>query len=84
MSTVIRLTRIGKKSAPKYRIVVTERRSKRDGKYIEKIGFYDPILKENSLLVDEDKLKQWVLNGAQPSAGAARLLKKYLRVKKAQ
>jgi len=78
MSTVIRLTRIGKRSSPKYRIVVTERRSKRDGKYIEKIGFYDPIPQKHILTVDKAKLKEWINKGAQPSDGIARLLKSTL------
>lgn len=75
----IRLTRIGKRNDPKYRIIVTEKRSKRDGKYIDKIGFYDPILRPHKLEFDREKLDMWMGRGAQLSTGTYRLLKTHLK-----
>ena len=70
----IRLSRKGKKKAPFYRIVVTDKRTKRDGKPIEEIGTYNPITKE--LKVNKDKANEWIKKGAIPSDTVAVLLKK--------
>lgn len=78
MAVKIRLTRIGKKNSPKYRIVVTDEKRKRDGKYIEKIGFYDPIPEPYVLKIDKEKLNNWLKKGAQPSEGVRKLLKSKL------
>lgn len=77
MAVKIRLTRLGKKNQPKYRIVVADESKKRDGKYIEKIGFYDPIPEPHILTIDQDKLKFWIARGAQLSEGARKLLKQW-------
>lgn len=75
MAVAIRLTRRGKKGSIHYRIVAVEKKRRRDGDYIEKIGHYNPNLKENNIVIDIDKLKKWIGNGAQLSSGLARLLK---------
>lgn len=61
----IRLSRQGKRNAPFYKIVATESQRKRDGKYLESLGFYNPIKKE--LKIDKVKLEKWIKNGAQMS-----------------
>jgi small subunit ribosomal protein S16 len=69
----IKLTRTGKKDQASYRIVVAESTSKRDGKYIEKIGNYSPFSK--NLSIDKEKLSKWIQNGAQPTDTVKKLLK---------
>ena len=71
----IRLSRRGKKHAPTYRIVVKEARSKRDGDYIDDLGWYNPQVKP-SLQIDMKKLKMWQERGAQISDGLSKLLDK--------
>ncbi len=71
--TKIRLTRLGKKHKPQYRIVVMDSHTKRDGKYIEKIGFYNPF--DKKLEYDNEKLKSWIGNGAQMTSAVKKLLK---------
>jgi small subunit ribosomal protein S16 len=75
MSVKIKLSRVGKKNAPLYRIVVMEESKRRDGKYIENIGFYNPIANPHLLEVDREKLTLWIKKGAQMSDGVAKLLK---------
>ena len=72
---VIRLRRTGKTKQPSYRLVVTDRRSPRDGKFIEIIGHYNPILNPKELVVKNDRARYWLGVGAQPSDTVARLLK---------
>lgn len=67
MSVKIRLTRIGSKKQPYYRIVVADSRSPRDGKFIEKIGTYDPKTDPSTITVDKDKAVDWIKKGAKPS-----------------
>ena len=67
MATVIRLTRMGRKKKPFYRIVVTDSRKRRDGGWIESIGHYNPMIKEDNLTVDMDRLNYWVSVGAKMS-----------------
>ena len=67
MSVKIRLTRIGSKKQPYYRIVVADSRSPRDGKFIEKIGTYDPKTDPSTIVVDKDKAVDWIKKGAKPS-----------------
>ncbi len=74
MSVKIRLKRMGAKKAPFYRIVVSDSRSPRDGRFVEEIGYYDPIKKD--LKIDADKAKQWLNNGAQPTETVKSLLKR--------
>jgi small subunit ribosomal protein S16 len=79
MALKIKLTRVGKKNDPKYRIIIAEARSKRDGRYIDQIGFYDPLPEEHVLNVDEAKLKDWIHKGATFTKGTERLLHKFAR-----
>jgi small subunit ribosomal protein S16 len=67
LSVKIRLTRIGSKKQPYYRIVVADSRSPRDGKFIEKIGTYDPKTDPSTVVVDKDKAVDWIKKGAKPS-----------------
>ena len=76
MAVKIRLKRMGAKKAPFYRIVVADSRSPRDGRFIEEIGTYDPTKTPIVFSVDEDKAKQWLSNGAQPTDTVKALLKK--------
>jgi small subunit ribosomal protein S16 len=65
--TVIRLTRMGRKKQPFYRIVVTDSRKRRDGGWIEKIGYYNPMTSPATITLDEERLNYWVGTGAQMS-----------------
>lgn len=67
MAVKIRLTRMGKKRNPIYRIIVADSRSPRDGKFIDEIGTYDPNTDPSTYKVDAEKAKQWLNNGAQPT-----------------
>ena len=71
----LRLTRVGSKKNPIYRIVAADSRSPRDGKFIEIIGRYNPQHEPSLIEVDEEKAKKWLSNGAQPSDTVAKLLK---------
>ena len=74
----IRLSRKGAKKRPFYHIVVTDSRNKRDGRYIERIGFFNPLAKgqEEELRVNQERVEHWVSHGAQLSERVADLLKK--------
>lgn len=63
----IRLQRLGAKKRPYYRIVAAESTSPRDGRFIEVVGLYHPIEKEDQLKIDEEKALKWLMNGAQPT-----------------
>ncbi|PWL51726.1 MAG: 30S ribosomal protein S16 [Clostridiales bacterium] len=76
MMVKIRLRRMGAKKAPFYRIVVADSRSPRDGRFIEEIGTYNPMLEPSEVKVDADKVKEWIKNGAQPTETVKSLLKK--------
>lgn len=76
MAVKIRLKRIGAKKAPFYRLVVADSRSPRDGKFIEEIGYYNPITNPAEVKIDSEKAKKWLSNGAQPSDTVKSLLKK--------
>jgi len=65
--TTIRLTRMGRKKKPFYRIVVTDSRKRRDGGWIESIGHYNPMIKEDNIKFDEERLDYWLGVGAQMS-----------------
>ena len=67
MAVKIRLTRLGKKKAPFYRIIVADSRSPRDGKFIEEIGTYNPNTDPSEFKVNEELAKKWLANGAQPT-----------------
>ena len=72
----IRLRRMGAKKAPYYRIVVADSRSPRDGRCIEEIGTYNPLLESDNITVDAEKAQAWIKNGAQPTDTVRGLLKK--------
>ena len=72
----IRLKRIGAHKQPSYRIVVADSRCARDGKFIEEIGFFDPLSDPEEIRVDGDKTKEWISKGAQPTERVKSLLKK--------
>lgn len=74
----IRLKRMGATKRPYYRIVVTDSRSPRDGRFIEEVGVYQPLVKEeeNQVKFDAEKVKKWFLNGAQPTNIVRKLLNK--------
>ncbi|RGG22243.1 30S ribosomal protein S16 [Ruminococcus sp. AF25-19] len=76
MAVKIRLRRMGAKKAPFYRIVVADSRYPRDGRFIEELGYYDPIKEPSVLKVDDEKAKSWIANGAQPTDTVKALLKK--------
>ena len=76
MAVKIRLRRMGKKKAPFYRIVVADSRDKRDGRFIEEIGTYDPNQEPSAYKIDEEAAKKWLGNGAQPTEIVAKLFKK--------
>lgn len=67
MAVKIRMTRIGAKRKPFYRIVVADSRMPRDGRYIEQLGYYDPLANPKKLKLDEEKALDWLQKGAQPS-----------------
>ena len=71
----IRLQRQGKKKAPFYHIVVADSRTSRDGKIIEQIGTYDPMTNPSTIVLNKEKLEQWIKNGAQPTDTVKSLIK---------
>ncbi|WP_394874734.1 30S ribosomal protein S16 [Clostridium neonatale] len=73
MAVKMRLRRMGAKKAPFYRIVVADSRSPRDGKFIEEIGYYNPLTEPVEVKVNEEKVSQWLSNGAQPTETVKRL-----------
>ncbi|MBR6530349.1 MAG: 30S ribosomal protein S16 [Clostridia bacterium] len=76
MAVKIRLKRTGAKKAPHYRVVVADSRSPRDGKFIEEIGYYNPNTDPAEVVIDNDRAKTWMKNGAQPTETVRSLLKK--------
>ena len=74
MATKIRLKRIGAKKNPFYRVVVADSRSPRDGRFIEEVGYYNPVSTPKELKLDEDKIFDWLQKGAQPSDTVRSLL----------
>lgn len=75
MAVKIRLTRMGKKKAPYYRIIVADGRAPRDGRFIEAIGTYDPNQEPSAVKIDKEAAEKWLKNGAQPTEVVAKLLK---------
>ena len=78
MAVRIRLSRIGKRKAPFYRIVVTDSKAPRDSKFIESIGYYNPLRKEE-LSLDIAKMDEWLRKGAKPSNTVSRLRERMLK-----
>ena len=75
MAVKLRLTRVGSKKNPVYRIVAADSRSPRDGKFLEIVGRYNPQTDPSTIELDEERVRDWLSKGAQPSATVARLLK---------
>ena len=67
MAVKMRLTRMGDKKSPFYRIVITDSRNARDGAYIDKVGHYNPIAQPAEIVVDAEKAKDWLAKGVQPT-----------------
>ena len=76
MAVKIRLRRMGAKKNPYYRIVVADSRYPRDGRFIEEIGSYNPLIEPAEIKVDTEKAQKWIANGAQPTDTVKALLKK--------
>jgi small subunit ribosomal protein S16 len=76
MATKIRLTRMGRKKRPFYRIVVMDSKSRRDGAPIENIGYYNPIVEPADIRIDEEKALDWLQKGAIPTDTVKSILKK--------
>ena len=74
MALKIRLTRLGDKKAPFYRVVVADSRSPRDGKFVEVIGTYNPLTNPAEIKIDNEKAAKWLKDGAQPTETAKELL----------
>ena len=72
----IRLRRMGAKKHPFYRLVVADARSPRDGRFIEHLGYYDPMTEPVQVKIDAEKVTRWLRQGAQPSEAARSLLKR--------
>lgn len=76
MAVKMRLTRMGAKKAPFYRVIVADSRSPRDGRFIDTIGTYNPLVTPVEIKIDAEKAKKWLGNGAQPTETVKALLKK--------
>lgn len=76
MAVVIRLARHGRKKRPFYRVVVADKQKSRDGRYLEKIGTFDPLQEPVAFELEEERLKYWVSHGAVPSDTVAQLVEK--------
>ncbi len=76
MTVKIRLKRMGMKKTPSYRVVVADSRFPRDGRIIENLGWYNPLVEPSIIKIDEEKTLGWLKNGAQPSDSVAQLLKR--------
>ncbi len=76
MAVKIRLRRTGAKKAPSYRVVVADSRYPRDGRFIEEIGYYNPLQDPAVIKIDLEKAQNWIANGAQPTDTVKELLKK--------
>jgi len=72
----IRLKRVGAKKAPFYKVVVADSRAPRDGKFIEEIGTYDPMVNPEAINLDSEKVNEWIRKGAQPTDTVRALIKK--------
>lgn len=75
MAVRIRLTRLGRKKKPFYRIIVADSESKRDGKFLDILGTYDPLQNPTAIQIDNDKLQDWLGKGALPSTTVKSLIK---------
>ena len=76
MAVKMRLRRMGAKKAPFYRVIVADERSPRDGRFIDEIGYYNPLTNPAEIKIDAEKAEKWLNNGAQPTETVKSLLKK--------
>ncbi len=76
MAVKIRLTRLGDKKSPFYRVVVADSRTSRDGKVIDSLGYFNPLVEKDNIKIDTEKTLTWLKNGAQPTETARTLLVK--------
>ena len=72
----IRLRRVGAKKHPSYRIVVADSRAPRDGSFVDQVGHYDPMTDPPTIVLDDERVKDWISKGAQPSDPVQRILRK--------
>ncbi len=72
----IRLSRVGKKKQPAYRVVIADARAARDGAYIDVVGHYNPLTEPTTIELDADKVRDWLNKGAQPTERVAKLIAK--------
>jgi small subunit ribosomal protein S16 len=79
MSVRVRLTRVGSKKNPIWRVVVADQRSPRDGRFIETIGHYNPQTNPSTIRLDEERLQHWLARGAQPTGTVKQLVKAYAK-----
>jgi small subunit ribosomal protein S16 len=75
MSVRVRLTRVGSKKNPIWRVVVADQRSPRDGRFIETIGRYNPQTEPSTIAIDEERLQHWLARGAQPTGAVKQLMR---------
>jgi small subunit ribosomal protein S16 len=75
MAVRIRLTRVGATNNPIWRVVATDKRSPRDGRFLEVLGHYNPQTDPSTIEIDEERVRRWLSQGAQPTATVKRLLK---------
>ena len=76
MAVKVRLKRLGAKKAPFYRVIVADERSPRDGKFIDQLGYYNPLTDPAEIKIDAEKATAWIAKGAQPTDTVRALLKK--------
>ncbi len=76
MAVKMRLRRMGSKKAPFYRVVIADSRSPRDGRFVEEIGYYNPLTEPSTIKIDEEKVQTWIKNGAQPTDTVKKLIEK--------
>ena len=76
MAVKMRLRRMGAKKAPTYRVIIADSRSPRDGRFIEEIGYYNPISEPVEVKINAEAAQKWIKNGAQPTETVKALLKK--------
>ncbi|MCR1933928.1 30S ribosomal protein S16 [Clostridium tepidum] len=76
MAVKMRLRRMGSKKAPFYRVVIADSRSPRDGRFVEEIGYYNPLTEPSTIKLDEEKVQTWIKNGAQPTDTVKKLIEK--------
>src|SRR3954451_17536169 len=79
MSVRVRLTRVGSKKNPVWRVVVADQRSPRDGRFIEAIGHYNPQTEPSTIRIDQERLQHWLARGAQPTGSVKQLVKAYAK-----